>query len=706
VTSCVGCSCQHPHVSGTGSRVLLSTRVSHNLVALRSAVREVGEAVVELAPGLLEVHTSHPSALLTAARRQLSSVEAAEVRAVVLEDEEGDALLSTAFAAPTLAEVQARVEHADLLPMFADELSAFRSVYQPIVTLGPDADRPVIGYEALLRGTGPKGPVMPVAMFHAAGQAGWLHVLDRVGRTTALRDAAGWLGEALLFVNFLPTTIYRPQVCLRTTERAAELAGLRLDQLVFEVTEAERVTDIDHLSDVFAYYRERGCKVALDDLGAGYSSLNMLVRLQPDFVKLDKEIVQRLPEPVSRAVVAAVVEITHAYGGKVLAECVETAEQASAALELGVDLGQGWLFGRPEERPGAASQAVAGTVPSQAADALSTTRVDGNDRAVALCGQPAGALGEQSPGGAAPRGSADVEALVARAVDLCTVGVTIADATRPDLPLIYVNQAFEEATGYLSAEVLGRNCRFLQGPETDPDTVGGLRDAVTTGRDHVALLRNYRKDGRPWWNEMRLSAIRDHRGRVTHYFGFQNDVTARVDAEQRVAHLAYHDALTGLPNRAQVVDGLVRELARAERAGRRVALLFIDLDDFKAVNDRLGHAAGDLALTAAGARLRGALRDGDLLGRHSGDEFLAVLTDVPRDQVTTIAQRAADAVTDSFHSPLDVSGHAVQLGACVGVALFPDHGRDATELLQAADRAMYAAKATGRGRAVLARPAG
>ncbi len=152
-----------------------------------------------------------------------------------------------------------------------------------------------------------------------------------------------------MFVNFLPTTIYRPQVCLATTERAAEQAGLRLDQLVFEVTETEQVTDLDHLEEVFSYYRDRGCKVALDDLGAGYSALNMLVRLKPDVVKLDKEIVQRLPEPVSLAV-SAVVEITPAYGGQVLAECVETADQASAARELGVDLGQGWYFGRPQER--------------------------------------------------------------------------------------------------------------------------------------------------------------------------------------------------------------------------------------------------------------------------------------------------------------------------------------------------------------------
>jgi EAL domain-containing protein (putative c-di-GMP-specific phosphodiesterase class I) len=162
----------------------------------------------------------------------------------------------------------------------------------------------------------------------------------------------------MLFVNFVPTTIYRPEVCLRTTAQAAVEAGVRLDQLVFEVTEGEHVADIEHLDDVFAYYRRNGSMVALDDLGAGYSSLNMLVRLQPDVVKLDKDIVQALPGPLSKAVVAAVVNMTHSYGGRVVAECIETAEQADAARDLGVDLGQGWFFGRPEERERQPHQSV------------------------------------------------------------------------------------------------------------------------------------------------------------------------------------------------------------------------------------------------------------------------------------------------------------------------------------------------------------
>jgi EAL domain-containing protein (putative c-di-GMP-specific phosphodiesterase class I) len=261
-------------------------------------------------------------------------------------------LLIAAMTAPTLEPSAARAAHADLLPLFDDEQAAFRSVYQPIVAMEPGHE--VIGYEALLRAKGPHGLIMPDEMFGAAAEAGWLHLLDRIGRTSAMRGAAGWLESNLLFVNFIPTTIYRPEVCLRTTEQAVRQAGLRLGQVVFEVTESERIADIGHLSDVFAYYRAQGAKVALDDLGAGYSSLNTLVRLQPDVVKLDKEIVQGLPDRLSKAIISAVVDIAHSYGGLVLAECVESEDQADAARELGVDLAQGWLFGRPEDRNPAA----------------------------------------------------------------------------------------------------------------------------------------------------------------------------------------------------------------------------------------------------------------------------------------------------------------------------------------------------------------
>jgi diguanylate cyclase (GGDEF)-like protein len=383
-TECRGCSCSFARTTASSGRLLFATQVDHTLRALSSLAVRQGFDPQTLAPGLLAVDTDDALALIADACQVLSSVEADEVRCMVQSgsDLSEASMVAQAMSAPSLAAAGARVLHADLLPLFADEKRCFHAVYQPIVSL---PDRHTLAYEALLRAETADGVrVMPDLLFPAAEAAGWIHLLDRVGRTTALRDASGWLGDKLLFINFIPTSIYRPEVCLRTTEIAAAQAGVRLDQLVFEVTEGHEVTDLDHLQRVFDYYRSRNCKVALDDMGAGYSSLNMLVRLQPDVVKLDKDIVQALPGPTSMAVVAAIVEIAHSYGGLVLAECVETTEQAEAAIALGVDLAQGWLFGRPVRRTPKVLAPVIAATPV----VVASIRPHLPDPAVALAAEP------------------------------------------------------------------------------------------------------------------------------------------------------------------------------------------------------------------------------------------------------------------------------------------------------------------------------
>jgi diguanylate cyclase (GGDEF)-like protein/PAS domain S-box-containing protein len=659
---------------------VLATQVDHTAAALRSVALRRGSRLRALAPGLLELRGDDLDAFLAEAREELSSVEADEVRCVVVDREVPDrALLAQAMTAPTLTAAGARVQHADLLPLFDDESAAFHCVYQPIVEL---CSGRAIGHEALLRAVDPAGtPVFPDVLFPAAQQAGWTHVLDRIGRTTALHDAGPWLGDDLLFINFVPTSIYRPEVCLRTTEKAAEAAGLDLGQLVFEVTEGHRVQDVDHLAAVFAHYRRRGCRVALDDLGAGYSSLNMLVRLQPDFVKLDKEIVQALPDPVSSAVVAAIVSITHAYGGTVLAECLETQEQADAARELGVDLGQGWLYGRP----------VRPDLPREARRRSSVVR-SRPDPAVAL-----------EPDDVAPEPALDD--LLTRAVASSASGVVVVDMTAEDMPVVHVNPAFERMSGYSAAEVVGRNCRLLQGPETDRAVVARIAQALREGNEHTCVVRNHRRDGSGWWNELHLSPVRDAAGRLTHYLGFQHDVTARVAAERELQRLSSTDGLTGLANRSTLLEQLDVAVAAGSLAGRCVAVVFVDLDGFKAVNDRAGHLVGDRVLAEVGARLRAVLRGSDLLARHGGDEFVAVLPDLDPLDAERVALRAAGDLLAALDRPVPAGQDLALVGASAGVALLLHHGTTGEELLEAADAAMYLAKAVGPGTVRLAEDA-
>jgi EAL domain-containing protein (putative c-di-GMP-specific phosphodiesterase class I) len=228
---------------------------------------------------------------------------------------------------------------------------AVSSHYQPIVEL--DTGR-TVAFEALLRVTGRDGPVPPGDLFGAAASGGWSQALDQVARRSAIIGAAGWLGDRSLFVNFVPSSIYDPNVCLRTTEQAAREAGIGMDKLVFEVVETERIRDIDHLRRIFARYHAMGARVALDDLGSGYASLAVAAELRPDVVKVDGGVVRRLPDDGDACgfVLEAVTQ-ARSIGAVVLAEGVETQEQAELAVGLGVTLAQGWHFGHPAPAPAA-----------------------------------------------------------------------------------------------------------------------------------------------------------------------------------------------------------------------------------------------------------------------------------------------------------------------------------------------------------------
>ena len=289
-------------------------------------------------------------------------------------------------------------------------------------------------------------------------------------------------------------------------------------------------------------------------------------------------------------------------------------------------------------------------------------------------------------------------ARLASVVDYAPTGVTITDPARPDNPLIYANPAFLAMTGYAADEVVGRNCRFLQGDDTTPAIVDQLRAAIHTQRPFVGILRNYRKDGTPFWNDLRVNAVHDASGRLIHFVGIQTDISDRVHLDGELQHLALHDALTGLPNRALLRDRIGQVVLAAERSGEQAALLLLDLDRFKDVNDALGHGAGDALLVEVGHRLRAVLRPDDTVARLGGDEFAVLLPGARRGAAEVTAVQIARVLA----APIVVDTQSVVVAASIGVALYPVHGADAATLMRRADVAMYQAKRSGRSHAVYA----
>ncbi len=403
-------------------------------------------------------------------------------------------------------------------------------------------------------------------------------------------------------------------------------------------------------------------------------------------------------------------------------------------------------------------------------------------------------------------------------------GITIVDAQKPGQPIIYFNPAFEQMTGYSAQEILGHNCRFLQRDDRDQPGLAELRGAIAAGRPARVTLRNYRKDGSLFWNDLVIYPVHDEQRKLTHFVGVQEDVTERrradealfmekelsqvtlnsigdavittdtegrvsylnpvaermtgwraaeaagqlltdvfhiVDAQTRehalnpieialvsnstmglpidtlllrrdgseaaiedsaapihdregrviggvlvfhdvtesrslairMTHLAQHDALTGLPNRVLLNDRLAQAIARAKRNEHRAAVLFLDVDRFKQVNDTLGHSVGDQLLKEMAVRLQACVRASDTVCRQGGDEFVILLGEV-RD-AEAIAH-AAQRVLAIAERPYAIDGHEIHSTLSVGISVYPDDGDDVEGIIKCADAAMYSAKDHGR----------
>jgi len=282
-----------------------------------------------------------------------------------------------------------------------------------------------------------------------------------------------------------------------------------------------------------------------------------------------------------------------------------------------------------------------------------------------------------------------------RAVECADNGILITDLEQPHTPIVYANPAVEAITGYPLAEVIGRSPDFLFGTESDQLESEAVRAALRQRRPTRAVLRNTRRDGSSFWTELSLSPVRDEDGRATHFVTVLADITQRKDYEEQLEYQANHDALTGLPNRSLLGDRLERALAFAHGFDSGVAVLFVDLDDFKSINDTLGHDIGDRLVQGVGERLRNSVRDVDTVSRLGGDEFVLILFDTRSDSEVMFAIRR---IERSLVEPFRFGDHEIKVSYSLGVALYPRDGSDANTLLKHADAAMYRAKELGRGR--------
>ncbi len=271
-------------------------------------------------------------------------------------------------------------------------------------------------------------------------------------------------------------------------------------------------------------------------------------------------------------------------------------------------------------------------------------------------------------------------------------GIVITDV---NAAIEWANPAFTAMTGRTLAEAVGRTPgEVLKSGRQDAAFYQRMWATILAGQVWSGELVNRRKDGSVYDEALTISPVTDVNGRIQHFVAIKQDISERKATEERVQHLAHHDQLTDLPNRALLSDRLAQAVAQARRDRGTLALMFLDLDQFKPVNDTLGHDVGDLLLKEVALRLQACVpRESDTVSRLGGDEFVILLAQM---------DKAADAVVvagkilAALQRPFAIGSHEIGISASLGIAVYPQHGEDVNRLLKNADTAMYHAKKAGR----------
>jgi len=257
----------------------------------------------------------------------------------------------------------------------------------------------------------------------------------------------------------------------------------------------------------------------------------------------------------------------------------------------------------------------------------------------------------------------------------------------------YVNGTYERTTGYPSDQVVGRHIRELSSSLTPADIYAEMSYALNRGKPWQGEFESTRRNGETYWEQLQLAPVKDTDERISHFLAISHDITQQKQQEEKIIQQAHFDSLTGLPNRFLSLDRLSVMLADAKRCGSKAAILFLDFDDFKKVNDTLGHQVGDELLIEAAQRLSSVVRDNDVVGRLGGDEFIVL---VRQESEASTAVIVAEKLLEQFRKPFILSGREFVSTVSIGIAIYPEDGQTPAELLRQADSAMYHSKDGGR----------
>ncbi|MFQ4137350.1 EAL domain-containing protein [Nodosilinea sp. PGN35] len=592
------------------------------------------------------------------------------------------------------------------------------SHFQPIVAIQDTAQ--IFGYESLLRGLDGQGNlVMPGAMFQLATEAGLLPQLDRAARLSAIAQASHHQLTGRIFVNFTPTALYDPVSCLRSTVAAIDQAGIRHERVVFEVVESDNPQDLEHLKTVLHYYRSAGFGVALDDLGSGYSGLNLLHQLRPDFVKLDMELVRDVHRDHYKAsITEKLLEIAQNLHIQTVAEGIECVEELDWLRSHGADFAQGYLIAKPSAEP-----------------------VHATPRFEALAAPPPRSPLQPTHQTEAERIVAAVTQRIRQSLELDEILQATADEARQlfeaDRVVIY---RFEpDWSGLVAVESLAAGCPSILGFHVmdtcfqsthalyyQQGNTRAIENVETAGLKscHLELMHDLSIQANlivPILQKERLwglliahqcnSPRQWQQAEVNLFYQLASQAAIAIQqselyhqlqtANQELQRLASVDGLTQLANRRCFDLRLEAEWERLGREQSPLSLILGDVDCFKLYNDTYGHLAGDDVLRqVAGAILQASKRASDLVARYGGEEFAVVLPNTTAAGAAAVV-RAIQAKIAGLGLPHPGSQASSLITLSFGIAtVVPQPELSAEMLIALADQGLYRAKAQGKNCAV------
>ncbi len=604
-----------------------------------------------------------------------------------------------------------------LVEMLATE--RFTSHFQPIVSIKDTSQ--IYGYELLLRGLDEQGNlVLPGPILELATEAGLLPQFDRVARLSAINQFSRHQVSGHIFINFAPTALYDPAFCLRSTVEAINRAGISPERVIFEVVESDNPQDLAHLKAVLQYYRDSGFLVALDDLGSGYSNLNLLHQVRPDLIKLDMELIRDVHQDLYKAsITEKLLEIAQKLNIQTVAEGIECIEELNWLRERGATFAQGYLIARPNAMPATTTprfDPIMLTVPSAYSQQLEQgVQYQKKSEQIVVA----------------------VTQRIRQSLELNEILQTTAAEVRQlfEVDRVVIYQFKPDWSGLVAVESLAEGCMSILGfhvMDTCFKSTGAtyykqghtrsIEDVETAGLSpcHLDLLRSLQiranlvvpilQQENLWglliahqchhprhWQQSEVNLFNQLAGQAAIAI-HQSELYHKLQqANQELQRLASSDGLTQVANRRCFDDTLKVEWQRLAREQASLSLIFCDVDYFKLYNDTHGHLGGDDVLKHIAKTMSQTVKcPTDLVARYGGEEFAVILPNTDVEGAIIVAREIQTNIS-ALQLPHPNSPVSKFITLSLGVAtIIPHHQSSAATLIAAADQGLYKAKAQGR----------